>query len=641
MEELAPQLLACLVEDAAPSRFRRLEHEHVEACQPEQEPGIRSTVDLALRLRLRLDRYKRRATELAALYETAGDLSSLRDVEHVLQAIVRRSRTLLGTEVAYLMLLDEERGDAYMRVTEGTSTPGFMNIRLQLGVGLGGLVAKNATPHWTSDYSTDEGYVHAVDDAVDAERLTAILGVPLLVGRRVLGVLFAADREPRSWAQEDVSLLASLGTHAAIALENASLFQETREAMVQLSRAKHVIEEHNAALERAAELHERLTALVLRGGDLRGIVDAVGELLDCKLLVTDGDGRVLARAGAQVIPASEGDGARREIDEALPRDVLSSVQDAVTTRATVRVEEGDGACHVTPVVAADTCLGALVLLGPPPAPPDARALERAAMVTALMWLTQRAQDEAENRVRGELLAELLSGAAMDVPAVVRRADLLGVDLAAQMVVLVATTEDPSRLTRVQVEASALVALAHGLLTVQGDSLVMLMPGDDPQGLAEQAVRRLNVGTRERTTVGAAGPVSDLHRLPAYIREAERCSRALVMLGRVGEGAAAAHLGIYALLAGEASEELTKDFVDQSLGKLVRYDAERGTSLVYTVEQYYEYDGNAAQAAQALFVHTNTLYQRLERVDTLLGSGWRSGSSALEVRLALKIRGLLG
>jgi sugar diacid utilization regulator len=609
VEELAQRLLALLVEDAHPSQLRTLEQEHVEARGGAQEAEIRATVDLAVQLRLRLDRYKRRATELSALYDTAGDLSSLRDVERVLQAIVRRSRTLLGTEVAYLMLLDEERGDAYMRVTEGTSTPGFMDIRLELGVGLGGLVAATARPHWTSDYVGDRDYVHAVDDAVLAERLTAILGVPLRVGRRVLGVLFAADRGPRLWAQEEVSLLASLGAHAAIALENASLFQETREAMARLSAAKQVIERHNSALERAADLHERLAALILRGGDLHGIAAAVSEVLGREMLVTDADGRVLARAGAD--------------DAALPRGVMSSVHAAIASRATVTTDTQNDACHVTPVVMGDACLGALVLIGgPPPAPPDARALERAAMVTALLWVTQRAQDEAENRVRGELLAQLLSGAAVDSPSLARRAELIGVDLRVPMVVVVARTDDPARLGRVQMEASALVAAARGLMTVQGEALVLFLPGSDPQLLADYVARQLNVHAEERTTVGAAGPVPNLLTLPPYVREAERCVRALAMLGRHGEGASAAHLGVYALLVGEASEELTQQVVANALGELARYDVDRGTSLLETVEQYYEHDGNVAQAAQALFVHTNTLYQRLDRVDQLLGPEWR-------------------
>jgi hypothetical protein len=103
----------------------------------------------------------------------------LQDIEAVLQAFARRSRQLLATDVAYMMLIDIERGDTYMRVTVGMVAPDFTMIRLPMGIGLGGLVAKECSPHWTADY----------------------LGVPLKVDRRLPGVLFAADRQARTFSQ--------------------------------------------------------------------------------------------------------------------------------------------------------------------------------------------------------------------------------------------------------------------------------------------------------------------------------------------------------------------------------------------------------------------------------------------------------
>lgn len=627
----AEGLLALLVQDASAGALGALAEEHLRGVDDVTHVEVRQVADLALQLRERLDRYKRRATELAALYDTAGDLSSLRDVERVLQAIVQRARALLRTEVAYLMLVDEERGDTFMRVTDGTLTPGFLRIRLPLGVGLGGLVAQTARPHWTSDYVVDERYVHAIDDAVDAEKLTAILGVPLRIGRRVLGVLLAADRHRRAWGQEEVSLLASLGAHAAIALESASLFQETRESMLRLTEANRLIEEQNVTLERATEMHERLTNLVLVGGDLPGLAAAVTEVLGRDVLVTDVSGAVLARAAV-------GGGGGPAPAELSP-DLLDLVAEAVTTRRTLSCAGEGSAGHVTPVVAGESALGALVLPDGKVSAADARAVERAAMVTALLWVTQRAQDEAENRVRGELLGELLHGGDVDVAGVVRRAALIGVDLTEPVVVLVAATENTAGASRLRAEAVSFVASAHGLLTVQSNALVMLLPGSDPDEVARSAARRLSAGSGERVTVGAAGRVGDLHRLRVYVREAERCVRALLMMRRAGDGASQRQLGMYALLVSEAGEELARSFVNQKVGELERYDTERGASLLETVEEYFEHDGNVAQAAQALFVHGNTLYQRLERVDTLLGTGWRAGDQALEMRLALKLRRL--
>ncbi|NED01867.1 diguanylate phosphodiesterase, partial [Streptomyces sp. SID6648] len=72
------------------------------------------------------------------------DLAALRDLDAVLRSIVRRARMLLGTDTAYLTLPDEEAGDTFMRVTDGSVSELFQNLRLQLGEGLGGLVAQTA-----------------------------------------------------------------------------------------------------------------------------------------------------------------------------------------------------------------------------------------------------------------------------------------------------------------------------------------------------------------------------------------------------------------------------------------------------------------------------------------------------------------
>src|SRR5919202_644257 len=65
---------------------------------------------LALRVRALLEHRRRREEELSGLFDTASDLAGLRDLDGVLTAIVHRARTLLGADVAYLTLNDDERG---------------------------------------------------------------------------------------------------------------------------------------------------------------------------------------------------------------------------------------------------------------------------------------------------------------------------------------------------------------------------------------------------------------------------------------------------------------------------------------------------------------------------------------------------
>jgi sugar diacid utilization regulator/GAF domain-containing protein len=589
----------------------------------------RRELQAARELRALLDRYRRRAGELAVLYDTAGDLSSLRDLEQVLQSIVRRGRQLLGTDVAYLMLIDEDRCDAYMRVTEGTVTPDFMSIRLALGIGLGGLVAQTAVPQWTGNYLADRRYLHAIDDVVSDERLVAILGVPLKIGLRVIGVLFAADRRPRSFAQEEVSLLSSLAAHAAIAIENASLFQETQAAVARLIEAKALIEQQNRALVQAAALHERLMTLVLAGGSDLDIASAVADSLRGSVLVLDAEGKVIGGCGDQA--RSEWQGPEQE----------TLLKEATEARRLVTAVIDEQRWSAVPIMAGEEPFGWLVFAGRnSDDETDSRALERAAMVTALVRLNQRARDEAESRVRGELLAELLNEQVRDEASARRRAGLIGIDLSVPLTVVVAHPTLGSTLGRLRADAAVLARDMHGLVTTQNECVVMLLPADDPASGIRAVARRFNHNGRRAATIGAAGPVHALSEVSRCADQAARCARLLVLLGRTGDAATVHELGLYGLLLSDSGREQINTFVEATLGALDRYDADRGTALLKTAEAYFEHEGNVGRAAQALFVHSNTLYQRLDRMDVVLGTGWRTGDRALELRLALRLRRLL-
>jgi DNA-binding PucR family transcriptional regulator len=158
-------------------------------------------------------------------------------------------------------------------------------------------------------------------------------------------------------------------------------------------------------------------------------------------------------------------------------------------------------------------------------------------------------------------------------------------------------------------------------------------------LAQAAARRLNEASPVAVTVGAVGPLLDLGQVSGAERQARRCAKALLSLGRAGQGGTPDELGIYGLLLSEADREQVQCLLVGTLGALEQYDAQRGTVLLKTVERYFQHDGNAAHTASSLFVHVNTLYQRLDRVDAILGPTWRHGDRALEIRLALRLRRL--
>ncbi|MEU4821183.1 helix-turn-helix domain-containing protein [Actinomadura sp. NPDC023710] len=619
--------LELLAREASPVEFEGpLVQARAEGAPPAVLEELEATKLAALRVRTIMRRHARRENELAALFDTAGDLAGLRDLDAVLEAITRRARRLLNADIAYLTLNDDARGDTYMRVTDGSVSAAFRRLRLPMGTGLVGLVAQTAMPYNSDHYLVDAQFEHRgfIDDAVAEEGLVAILGVPMRLGSRVIGVLTAANRSERPFDQEEVALLGSLAAHAAIAIDNARLLEETRTALTELSAANEEVKARSAAVERAARAHDRMTAVVVRGGGVEDVGAVVTELLGGTLHVLDADGRRLATTGAAADPLGD--------DEL--GGVSASAHSARAQGRTVR--RGD--LWIASVSTGDEMLGTLVLRTADEVDDaDQRILERAALVTALLLLFQRSATEAEGRVRGELLDDLLSGRRAGAEALTARARRVGVDLSAPHVVLCARYDSREHRPRAAFWASSFAAMGHGLAASRAEEIVLLLPGDRPGDAARRVAKELGASLGGSATVGAAGPVRGPGEVASAHREAQRCADALLALGRRGDGAGASELGFVGLLIGDDRD--VTGFLGSALGPVLDYDERRGTALVQTLEAYFGTGGSLSRTAERLHIHVNTVSQRLDRIARLLGDDWQAPERALELQLALRLHRL--
>ena len=109
------------------------------------------------------------------------------------------------------------------------------------------------------------------------------------------------------------------------------------------------------------------------------------------------------------------------------------------------------------------------------------------------------------------------------------------------------------------------------------------------------------------------------------------------LGRSGTGGSAQSLGFAGLVSGSAP---VGAYVARALGPLLDYDRARGTDLLGTLQAYFAAGGSPRHAATQLHVHVNTVAQRLERIGSLLGTGWQRPEQSLELQLALRLRRLM-
>jgi DNA-binding PucR family transcriptional regulator len=438
----------------------------------------------------------------------------------------------------------------------------------------------------------------------------------------VTGVLFASDRKVRPFTRDEVALLGSLATHAAIAIESANQLAETKTALAELAEASRVIREHSAAVERADAVHEALTSLLLRGAGLGELAESVSEILGGAVCLTDERGRVLHGSTADA-----GDSAGLA-EAAAESERTGKAVFAERERMWIAAVQAGGEKLGMLGVRADQSLD----------PADQRILERAAMVTALRLLTERSVREAEYQVRGELLTDLLDAADRpdpDAAALRERARRLRADLDAAHVVVVAKAEDADR-RRLVSAAAHLAATRQGLAGERAGTIVLLLPGTDPTATAREVIHQLHAAIQRPVTAGAAGPGHGPLGPAQLYRQAAHCLDALLALGRIGDAASAGDLGFVGLLLGGGQ---VPGFVERTLGPVLDYDARRSTDLLRTLEAYFACGGNLMRAKDRLHVHVNTVTQRLDRIAKLLGEDWLSPDRALELQLALRLHRL--
>lgn len=569
---------------------------------------------------------RRHEEELAALFETAAQLTAQLDVETVLQTIVERARGLIGTDLSYITLLDREAGCVRMRVAAGNRTPEFMAIILPLGAGLGGIVARDVRPIHTSDYLNDPAFAHEpdVDQAVRSEGIRSILGVPLIGRSGTIGVLYVANRQVNAFADPDVELLGVLGHHAALALENARLYEEALAAARASEVAKAVAEAHYRDLSLVNELHQRLTDVLLAGEGVMGVARSLAATLEVGIVITDRSHFVVAQAN----PANTGPLSADERG-CVPQSLL-----AHPDARTALLRSGTDYQAVTldsmnrmlcPVATRQELLG--YIWGTLPAGRQATdvlrtSLEQAARAVALEMLRDRAAVEIEARLRREFLDDLLSEHPVPADVLRHRARQVWHSFAVAhrpFICRVASGADAGNNLLVRARETIASIRPGDFVSIYGDRLIGLLPIADQREAHSQLRRVLSALARQGLQAnlvvgGICRSFDEDRRVINKARELQDLLSAssaepILWLER---------LEILTALFESSARPRLHSFMETVLAPVLKLEAHQASTLLRTLNAYYHALGNRAEAARQLGIHINTLYQRLDRLSELVG-----------------------
>jgi GAF domain-containing protein len=575
--------------------------------------------------------------ELAYLYRVIETIGSGPDLDAILRGVVHLATEATGCHACLIWFAEGDR-----LVLRSSSIPYAHlvgDISVGLGEGLVGWVAKTRRAAFIREKALEDPRVRYFPE-LEEERFQSLVSVPMFDRNAdVMGVISLHAEAPHEFARADLDFLENTASLMAGAVENARLYEQAT-ARVTL-------------LREVSELSQRIASAASVEAVLRAVSDGAVSLLGAdraEIYLFEPDERLTLRVASpalsrrapepEILPARHGGN--------LPESIWGPSEDA--------------AANVVPLIVGDERLGVLAVSLADTTPEAATTLSA---VAAHASVAIRRHQVIEALQETNLAKDLFQGLATDGsrPDLSDLADRLSIDLDAPHLVLhvmeggaasrerardtSAHRQLPWRALADRAEARLSGRFRGSLFDHHERSIRALVPlADESPQQAIEAIREMGWSSDQGPglSVGVSNPCRGTGSFAKGLREAASAAEVGALI-RGGPGVATYDdLGPYRYVLG--SEEGDRDRFQQALKLVLDYDERRGTQLLHTLEGYLDHRGNVVATARALYIHANTLRQRLDRIQRVSGldleaDDWLSLAVAAKVVKLRKLRETAG
>src|SRR5574338_378858 len=214
----------------------------------------------------RLDGYRR-------LIDISRDLASTLDLDMLLSRIVHAAAEVSGAEAASILLYDDSARRLHFQVATNIDEPTRRGLVVPIEKSIAGWVVTHQEPLRIANVHEDTRFFAEIEQTLGFAT-QSILGVPLITKNKVVGVLEALNKHGGKFADADESMLLVLGAQAAVAIENARLFQqsdlisefvhELRTPLASLSTATYLLLRPEISQEQREQIVNNIHAETLR-----------------------------------------------------------------------------------------------------------------------------------------------------------------------------------------------------------------------------------------------------------------------------------------------------------------------------------------------------------------------------------------
>jgi signal transduction histidine kinase len=158
--------------------------------------------------------------------EISRDLASTLDLDTLLDDIVRASADITRAEAASILLYDDTARQLYFQVATNIDEPTMRGLIVPLDKSIAGWIVTNRKSVRIDDAHKDDRFFSEVEQTIGYST-KSLLGIPLITKNKIVGVLEVLNKKKGKFSDPDESMLSVLGAQAAVAIENARLFQQS------------------------------------------------------------------------------------------------------------------------------------------------------------------------------------------------------------------------------------------------------------------------------------------------------------------------------------------------------------------------------------------------------------------------------
>ena len=233
----------------------------------------------------------RLSQELTIFHDVAKALTSSLNLDSILQTIMEKMAEYFRPDTWSLLMVDEEKDELYFAIAVGAAAEVLSKVRLKVGEGIAGWVAKHGQPLIVPDVQNDPRFSSRLDEMTRLQTHSVIC-VPLRSKHRVLGVIQLVNANAEM-SEQEMFFLQALCDYAAISIENARSVEKIQELTITddctgLFNARHLYKTLDTEVYRSSRFGYEFSVLFIDLDHFKSVNDTHGHLIGSKLLAEIG-----------------------------------------------------------------------------------------------------------------------------------------------------------------------------------------------------------------------------------------------------------------------------------------------------------------------------------------------------------------